>query len=61
MKQPLLVSAQMLALLATVFVFDASLLEQRVWRELKYQTAKYVSIVEPEARRVWSRVWQVAD
>jgi hypothetical protein len=59
MKHPLLVTAQMTALLATGFVFDASLLEQRIWRELKYQTVRCVSIVEPEARRVWSRFWPV--
>ena len=57
MKHPLLVSIQVLVLLGSGFALDASVLDQRIWTELKHQTVRYVSMIEPEARKAWSRLW----
>jgi hypothetical protein len=32
-------------------------LDQRIWTELRYRTVRYVSMIEPEARKVLSRFW----
>ena len=61
MKHPLLVSMQVAALLAGGFAVDTSVLEQKIWTELKYQAVRYVSLVEPEARRAWTRLWDAPD
>ena len=58
MKHPLLLSIQVLALVASGFAVDASVLDQKIWTELKYRTNLYISIVEPEARRAWDRLWE---
>lgn len=60
MKHPLLVSIQVIVLLASGFAVDASILERRIWTELKYQTVRYVSVIEPEARKAWTRLWDAA-
>ena len=57
MKHPLLISIQVMALLVSSYAVDASVLDQRIWTELKYRTVRYVSVIEPEARKAWSRLW----
>jgi hypothetical protein len=57
MKHPILVSIQVMALLVSTYAVDASVLDQRIWTEVKYRTVRYVSAIEPEARRAWSRLW----
>ena len=59
MKHPFLVSIQVMALLVSGFAVDASVLDQRIWTELKYRTTRYVSMIEPEARRAWDRLWDL--
>jgi hypothetical protein len=61
MKHPLLVSMQVAGLLVGGFAVDTSVLEQKIWTELKYQAVRYVSLVEPEARRAWNRLWHAPD
>jgi hypothetical protein len=56
-KHPLLISIQVMALLVSSYAVDASVLDQRIWTELKYRTVRYVSVIEPEARKAWSRLW----
>jgi hypothetical protein len=53
-----LLSIQVIALLAGGFTVDASILERRIWSELRYQTVRYVSLIEPEARKVWDLLWR---
>jgi hypothetical protein len=57
MKHPFLASIQLLALLVSGYALDASVLDQRIWTELRYRTVRYVSMIEPEARKVLSRFW----
>jgi hypothetical protein len=57
MKHPFLASIQLLALVVSGYALDASVLDQRIWTELRYRTVRYVSMIEPEARKVLSRFW----
>ena len=59
-RNPLIVSIQVAAVLVCGFSLDSSLLEQRIWTELRYQAVRYASIVEPEARRAWNRLWHTS-
>jgi hypothetical protein len=56
-KHPFLISIQVVALLVSGYALDASVLDQRIWTELRYRTVRYVSMVEPEARKAWHRFW----
>ncbi len=50
-----------MALVASGFAVDASLLEQRIWTELKYRRTRYVSLIEPEAKKAWERLRDIAS
>jgi hypothetical protein len=50
------ISARWLAVLIVMAGFDATLLEGKLWTELKVQTTRYALGVEPELARQWSRL-----
>jgi hypothetical protein len=61
MKHPFLVAIQVMALVASGFAVDASVLDQRIWTELKYRTTRYAAMVEPEAKRAWEWLRDAAE
>ena len=56
MKSPLIRMVQILSLVVGTAVFDATLLEGKLWTELKYQTTSSVAGLEPGAKWVWPRI-----
>jgi hypothetical protein len=61
MKQSFMVSIQVMVLAASGLAVDASVLEQRIWTELRYQTMRYAAMIEPEAKWAWKQIWNLLD
>ena len=59
MKQSLVVWIQVMMLAAGGLAVDASVLERRIWTELRHQTTRYASLIEPEAKRAWKQLWNL--
>lgn len=57
MKSPLILTAQVLLVVVSALLVDFSILDNAISSEIRYQTAVYLSRVEPEAKKLWDGVW----
>ncbi len=57
MKNPLRRSLLILGFIVVGVAFDATLLDSKLWTELRYRTMRSVADIEPGAKQIWHRLW----